>query len=283
MNSLKQAELSRTPAILPAMLKHLVVLFFALGAAGCHLLPKARTSAGEVESSSPANWYHQAACEQFLRENGALQHEIDRLQKQLAEKEAYIRSQEARYQDQVKVLQQSSSSQAAHAQVKLRRLATRPAAASSMAEVEVLMRNLHLGSGTDPEIMLQSQAQRLLNAATAAYQRDDFGAAVEYAAQAREFIGMINNRARKTPDSLQSIVSFHVPLSLRAIENSNLRQKPGLNAQVLGTVKKGTAMTSDAYRGEWLQVLTADGRSGWIFSELVEAQVAHTGRGAVRE
>lgn len=281
MNLLKQAELSCSPAVLPkAALSRLVPLLFALGVAGCQLLPKTGAPAVKAEGSSPVSWYQQAACEKLLVENDALRHEIDRLQKQLAEKEAHIRNQEARHQDQVKTFQQSSS-QAAHAQVKLRRLATRPAAASTIAEVEVLMRNLNLSPRTDPEAMLQTQAQRLLDAATAAYEKDNFGAAMDYAAQAREFLGMINsNRARKTPESLQTIVSFHAPLSLRAIKNSNLRQEPGLTAPVSGTVKKETTMTADAYRGEWLQVLTSDGRSGWIFNELVETQVAHPRRNA---
>lgn len=281
MNLLKQAKLSRSPAFLPKVAQsRLIPLLFALGVTGCQVLSKTGTPAGKAEGSSPASWYQQAACEKLLVENGALQHEIDRLQKQLAEREAHIRNQEARHQDQVKTFQQSSS-QAAHAQVKLRRLATRPAAASTIAEVEVLMRNLNLSPRTDREVMLQTQAQRLLDAATAAYEKDNFGAAMDYAAQAREFLGMINsNRGRKATDSLQTIVSFHAPLSLRAIKNSNLRQEPSLTAPVSGTVQKETAMTADAYRGEWLQVLTSDGRTGWIFNELVETQAAHSRRNA---
>ena len=57
------------------------------------------------------------------------------------------------------------------------------------------------------------------------------------------------------------------------IVNINLREKPGLKAPILGVLKKESAMTAEAYRGEWLQILTADGRSGWILSTLVEAQV----------
>jgi uncharacterized protein YgiM (DUF1202 family) len=64
-----------------------------------------------------------------------------------------------------------------------------------------------------------------------------------------------------------------MPIPLRASANSNLREKPGLRAPILGVLKKESTMTAEAYRGEWLQILTADGRSGWIFSTLVEAQV----------
>ena len=79
--------------------------------------------------------------QKLLAEKEVQQHEIERLQKLLAENEVQIRSQQVRQQDQAKALQETTS-QAARAQVKLRRLATRPAAASTVAEVEVAMENL---------------------------------------------------------------------------------------------------------------------------------------------
>lgn len=281
MTLLKQAETPRTSVVLSGAVRcRLIPLIFCVGMTGCQVFPKMETSIKEAQGSSvlPISWYDRTAFEKLLTEKAALQHEIDRLQKLLAEKEAHIRSQEVRHQDQVKALQETSS-QAAHAQVKLRRLATRPAAASTIAEVEVLMRNLNSSARTDAEVILQTQAQRLLDAATAAYGKDNFSAAMDYAAQAREFLGMINNnRARKTSESLQVIVSFNVPLPLRASANSNLRQKPSLAAPIVGTLKKDTAMTADAYRGEWLQILTSDGRSGWVLNELVETQVPYPRR-----
>jgi hypothetical protein len=212
-------------------------------------------------------------CGNLRAEREAQQQEIQRLQKLLAEKEAYIRSQEVRQQDQQKTLQETSN-RAAHAQVRLRRLATRPAAASTIAEVEMVMENLK-SSFTGSEPILQNQAQRLLDAAVFAYEGDNYAAAMDYASQARELINMMkNNRARKVPDAQQVTVLFQMPIPLRASANSNLREKPGLKAPILGVLKKESAMTAEAYRGEWLQILTADGRSGWIFSTLVEAQVA---------
>ena len=32
-------------------------------------------------------------------------------------------------------------------------------------------------------------------------------------------------------------------------------------------------MSAEAYRGDWLHVITADGRAGWVLNTLVEAQV----------
>jgi len=215
-------------------------------------------------------------CSNLRAEREVQQQEIQRLQKLLAEKEAYIRSQEVRQQDQQKTLQETSN-RAAHAQVRLRRLATRPAAASTIAEVEMVMENLKSSSFTDSELILQTQAQRLLDAAATAYAVDNYAVAMDYASQAREFINMIrSNRApRKASDPHHVTVLFQVPIPLRAIVNSKLREKPGLKAPILGVLKKESIMTAEAYRGEWLQIVTADGRSGWIFSTLVEAQMPH--------
>ncbi|SCX37260.1 SH3 domain-containing protein [Nitrosospira sp. Nsp1] len=244
--------------------------------AGCSILPKASPSQAEIGdslwSSCVGKQQEIERLQKLLVEKEAQQQEIERLQKLVAEKEAQIRSQEARQQDQAKTLQETSS-QAAHAQVKLRRLATRPAAASTIAEVEMVMENLKSSPATGSDQLLQAQAARLLNAAATSYAEDNYAAAMDYAAQAREFINMMtNSHGRKSAESRQVTVSLQVPIPLRAIANSNLRQKPGLNAAVLGVLKKESLMIADAYQGQWL-LISADGRSGWVLNTLVEAHL----------
>lgn len=258
------------------MLGRVVLVFIGLNMMACNNVPKAHppvSKATEEFSAPRVKAQHEFECRDLLAETEAQQQEIQRLQKLLAEKEAYIRNQEARQQDQQKTLQETSN-QAAHAQVKLRRLATRPAAASTIAEVEMVMENLKSSLIAGPELVLQTQAQRLLDAAATSYAEDNYASAMDYAAQAREFVNMMrNNRARKASEPHHVTVLFQVPIPLRAIADSNLREKPGLNAPILGVLKKESAMTAEAYRGEWLQILTADGRAGWVFNTLVEAQV----------
>jgi hypothetical protein len=254
------------------------IIFVLIGVimTGCSILPKASPSEAEIARSlwSPCvgQQHEIERLQKLLVEKEAQQQEIERLQKLVAEKEAQIRSQEARQQDQAKTLQETSS-KAAHAQVKLRRLATRPAAASTIAEVEMVMENLKSSPITGSAQVLQAQAARLLNAATTSYAEDNYAAAMDYAAQAREFINMITNtQGRKNSESHQITVSLQVPLPLRATSNSNLRQKPGLSAAVLGVLKKESLMVADAYQGEWL-LISAEGRSGWILNTLVEAHL----------
>lgn len=261
-----------------------IFMLLGLNMSACTTLPpdryKAPTMAAvatdtldDSRMSSRMNEQHEIEYGKLLAEKQAQQHEIERLQKLLAEKEAYIRSQEARQQDQAKTLQETSN-QAAHAQVKLRRLATRPAAASTIAEVEMVMENLKSSPIAGPELVLQTQAQRLLDAAATSYAEDNFAFAMDCAAQAREFLNMIkNNRTRKASEPHHMTVPFQVPIALHATANSNLRQKPDLRAPVRGLLKKGATMTAEAYRGDWLQILTNDGQSGWVLNTLVEVQV----------
>jgi hypothetical protein len=211
--------------------------------------------------------------QKLLAEKETQQSEIERLQKLLAEKEAQIKTQQVRQQDQAKTLKETSS-QAAHAQVKLRRLATRPAAASTIAEVEIALETLKSDTLTATEQTLSMQAKRLLDAAAAFYSESNYGAAMDHAAQAREFIDMVkNSRLRKASDPGQLTVSLHIPIPLRAIANANLRQKPNLNGMVVGLLQKDSLITSEAYQGDWLMVQTADGRSGWVLNTLVEAVI----------
>ncbi|PTR13486.1 SH3 domain-containing protein [Nitrosospira sp. Nsp2] len=263
-----------------AKLRHIgegiFLLLLGLNIAGCGIPIKSSIPEPEPETvaavpEARAKVQCEIELEKLEAEKDAQQQEIERLQKVLTEKDAQIRSQQARQQDQAKTLQETSSL-AAQAQVKLRRLATRPAAASAIAEVEMMMGNLKSSPMAGSEEILQTQAQRLLNAATTSYAEENYASAMDHAAQAREYIDMVtNNRTRKTSDQLT--VSLQVPIPLRTTSNSNLRQKPGLSAPLVTTLKRDALMIAEAYRGDWLYVMTADGRAGWVLNTLVEAQV----------
>jgi hypothetical protein len=244
---------------------------FCLSLAGCNSLPKTslpETGIQQVEQRLSEE--HDAERRKWLTEKEAQQQEIERLQKLLAEKDAYIRSQQARQQDQPKPVQETPP-QAAPVQIKLQRLATRPAAASAIAEAEVFMESLKQATAVNGEELLQSQAQRFLQAATASFSEDNYAAAMDRAAQARELVEMVrNNRTRKADQT----VLLQTPLPLRATANSNLRQNPNLKSAVLGVLKKDSILTAEAYQGEWLKVQTAEGEAGWVLNTLVEAHIA---------
>jgi predicted GNAT family N-acyltransferase len=231
-----------------------VVLLLGLNMTGCALLNPAPVAPIAVPESCMAE-----------------QSEIDRLRQLLAEKEALIRSQQARQQEQAKELQ-ATTREASRAQVKLSRLATQPDAASTLAEVEVAMETLKSVKTTVPQRAMQAQAQKLLDAANAAYEKGDFATAVDRATQSREILDMLQGlRAMKTTRN-RVTVTFQAPIPLRTRIDSNLRQLPRGNAKILSVLKKDTALMAQAYRGPWLRIQTEDGRTGWVFNRLVEAR-----------
>jgi hypothetical protein len=202
----------------------------------------------------------------------AQQSEIERLKQLLAEKEALILSQQAHQQEQARELQ-ATTRQATRAQVKLSRLATQPDAASTLAEVEVAMETLKSSKTTAPQQALQTQAQRLLDAANTAYAKGDFAMAVDRATQSREIIDMVKgHRTGKASSTHRVTVTFQAPLPLRTRIDSNLRQLPRGNAPILSVLKKDSALMALAYRGDWLRIKTEDGHTGWVLNRLVEAR-----------
>ena len=237
------------------MLCGTVIALLGLNITGC-TLPKPILVAAPIPPHEP--------CE-------VQQREIERLQQQLAEKEVLIRNLNARQQDQAKALQETTS-QVTRDQVRLRRLATQPGAASSIAEAEVAMASLKLSQVAAPEQTLQ--AQRLLDAATASYAKGNYGTAMDHAAQTREFIEMAkDNRTRKASDPRFAMVPFNIPIPLRAKSNINLRREPLGSAVKLGALKKDSALIAQAYLGDWLHVQTSDEHSGWVLNTLVEVRV----------
>ncbi len=202
----------------------------------------------------------------------AEQSEIGHLRQLLAEKEELIRSQQAHQQEQAQELQ-ATTSEATRAQIKLRRMATQTDAASTLAEVEVAMETLKSSKTTARQQAMQTQAQRLLDDANAAYAKGDFAAAVDGATQSREMIDILQSqRSGRTASKHRVTVTFQTPIPLRTRIDCNLRQLPRGNAPILSVLRKDSPLMALAYRGDWLRIQTEDGRMGWILNTLVEAR-----------
>lgn len=197
-----------------------------------------------------------------------LQDEVKRLEGLLQEKDAIIRKQYAVQQSQVKE-QQEASSEVTRVQTKLHRLATKPGAASIIAEVEVAMEDLKQNQSIINGDGLQLQAQRLLDAASASYDLEEYAAAMNYASQAQGFINMVADNNRKLPYAQRKTVSIHTPIVLQTVTDANLRRDPHRRSVILDMVKKGSHLITNAYRGDWFRVQVDDGRQGWVSNTLV--------------
>ncbi|HEV7928836.1 MAG TPA: hypothetical protein VGP12_01750, partial [Nitrosospira sp.] len=110
-----------------ARLRHIrdgiFLLLLGLSIAGCSIPTRSSMPEPEIVTAvpePPAKAQCEIELEKLVTEKEGQHQEIERLQKVLAEKDAQIRTQQARQQGQAKTLQEASNL-AAQAQVKLRR------------------------------------------------------------------------------------------------------------------------------------------------------------------
>ncbi len=201
-----------------------------------------------------------------------LQNKVEHLETLLEEKEAFIRQQNLLQKKQIKV-QQDTSNEVTRAQLKLHRLATKPSSASTIAEVEVAMEELMQKQISASDQALQVQAKHLLDAASVAYQQDEYTSSMNYASQAYEIINMVLDKNRRRSGTSRSQVRFHVPLMLRTNTNVNLRKNASAKSAILRELQKSATLTANAYQNNWLLVQTENDEQGWVHSSLVEAQI----------
>ncbi len=188
----------------------------------------------------------------------------------LGERESEISNLRIHQQSQVKELQETTS-EAARAEVKLRRLATEAGVASQLAEVEVALAVLQSTLGTERKVSLQALAQRLLDSASVSFEQDEYSIAADQVAQAGQFIEMLMDINSVSTIQTAPKIPFKVAISLRIKVDSHLRRQPRNSAAVLSVLQKMTPVTAHAYHGQWLHVQTEAGASGWVLAELLEA------------
>jgi len=209
----------------------------------------------------------------------AYQHEIVRLKWLLAEKDKLIQSQATiglnpvQTQGQTLLKPASGVSQAKSQQY---RLATKPEAASKIAEVEVSLTMLKASVAAKHNPELLSLAQSFLDAALLAYEYEDFSSAMSYAAQSQEGIEMIAGLTEKSYEQQPqqpAPVILRTPLLLQTRYNESLKIAPNDHAETQSILAPNTAVTATAYHEHWLRIETRDGRSGWIPSQSIDARI----------
>jgi hypothetical protein len=155
------------------------------------------------------------------------------------------------------------------AMARLRTLATRAEAASAMAEAEVTLQQLRSRAGQQapPEAR---QAEVALRGGSAAFDAENYGAAVYLATQAKRAATAGRGRLAESGTAARpGERAFAVPVPLTTTSRANLRAAPGGASELVATVPAATALTAYAYAQDWLRVTLADGRSAWVHHGLV--------------
>lgn len=198
-----------------------------------------------------------AAAETVTVRDPDLEQRAARLELRVLERDAEIEDLQARLDEAQREVVRSMA--------KLQTLATRAEAASAMAEAELALQSLRSTRG-GAAAGEAAQAARLLELATAEFDKSNYGGALYAATQAKTMAGTGRGRLlSQDPGSLRpGEVLFALPLKLQASGRSNVRDGPAPAAKVLFTVTNGTDLTGYSYLNDWVRVTDDSSRTGWI-------------------
>jgi hypothetical protein len=199
-----------------------------------------------------------------------LEEQIAKLQIRLLEREAQLGQLRERQESLQKKLDEAIL-EAVRAKAKLRSLESRAEAASTMAEAEIAVNTIRGRTAEpqkDPELL---QVERFLDMSAKEFEKENYGGALYLASQAKNLLAMAQ-RPLVSGEQLAPVageIPFAAPLLLQITKTSNVREGPGLEFRVVGTLEKGTNVTAHSYKGQWVRVRGDHGLRGWVFQSLV--------------
>ena len=198
--------------------------------------------------------------------------QISRLQLQLLERDARYRALAGQLSSQQGRLDEAVV-EVVRTKAKLRSIESRAEAASSIAEAEIALKGLRdrIDTTDTPPGDDYQKAEVLVRMSTSEFKKENYGGALYLAGQAQNQIRAIE--AHMTRPEERSLapgeVLFALPLPLKVLTRSNLRQAPSLQARIERTLDTGDTIIGYSYKDAWIRVQTDDGVNGWIYQTLV--------------
>ncbi|MFC1530112.1 SH3 domain-containing protein [Gemmatimonadota bacterium] len=195
----------------------------------------------------------------------ALRQQVTELEFRLLEKEVQVAEIEDKLADAIQ--------EVVRANAKLHSVESRAEAASTIAEAEVGMRALRAAAGSDARGPEFAQAEQLLEMSAAEFDNENYGGSLYLSNQAKSLIALAQGRL--TGENLPFLAGemlFAVPIPLEVTGTSNIREGPGTSFKVLFLVTRGTALTGQAYKDQWVRISDDEGRTGWIHYTLVKSR-----------
>jgi len=189
-----------------------------------------------------------------------------RLQLRLLEKEAQQQELAAKLEEAIQEVVRTKA--------KLRSMESKAEAASHLAEAEIALKALKTkvaGREKDPGFV---QAEQLMQMSAVELKKENYSGALYLAGQAKNLVKEGEERSLgldKMP-LVADEIPFALPLSLRVLSTSNIREGPGLEFKVLSVAETDAALTGYSYKGQWVRVKSEDGREGWIIYNRVDGR-----------
>ena len=211
-----------------------------------------------------------ATTQDLLQRIVELRAERGELQLALEEQELALASLEERYAA-LDIELTSAVEEVLRSMARVRTVKSRALAVSRIAEVRV-----QLGSvprADDQEVAARlDRAREFLVRADAVLEDGNYGGASFLAERANNLIRqarMVSEIRTTSSSDSGEVIPVVPPRSMEVLENSNLREGPGIERRRVGSVPKGTNVIALARTEDWFQVETPSGVKAWISADLV--------------
>lgn len=160
------------------------------------------------------------------------------------------------------------------AKAKLRSVDSKAEAVSTLAEAEIALNALNEKGSSSAKDSHVLQAERLLRASGLELKKENYGGALYLATQAKSILmqGQERSIGRQRTPMLPGEVPFDLPLPLRSISASKVREGPGLDFKVLFSLPDGAPIEGLSYKASWVRVRSEDGRGGWVYYSLIDGR-----------
>jgi len=203
-----------------------------------------------------------------------LEQRIAELRIEIIKNKAIISDYSRRFDHQQKRLD-AAILEVVRAKEKLRSHESKAEAASTLAEAEIALAELKRQATPSDQLTKAEieDADHLLSLSVNEYKSRNFGGALYLANQTKNQVRdaqiRIDRRAKRSVIEGESF--FLQPLSLLVLKNSNLREGPSLNDEIIGNLNRDEAVIGHSFKENWIHVETAAGQTGWVFQSLVRA------------
>jgi hypothetical protein len=156
---------------------------------------------------------------------------------------------------------------------KLRSVESRAEAASELAESEIAVESLASQGErwkSDPILMKAAQLNEL---GAREFEQANYGGTLYLTGQAKGLINSTQARSlnQQSGPTVDGEVPFVMPLRLKLLGASNVREGPGTHFETLFTETRDAALTGYAYLGSWVRVQSQDGRNGWVYYKMLKS------------
>ena len=156
---------------------------------------------------------------------------------------------------------------------------SRAEAVTCLAEVEIEANATDKSSLTDTGRKNIAQVGDLLDQGRAALDQDRYDRACALAYQALALIDELRFQSAPVHRAKASaFTDFLAPVQLQTVKKSNIRSRPSIYSRILETLAAGSAITGHGFRGGWVKVTTASGKTGWIHYPLLAVSAAEEGK-----